>query len=103
MIRRPPRSTLFPYHDALPIFHDGRLGQWVVAPQADPALGAWRELRRGDFVEIEGRTVRGGFAPNLDRKSTRLNSSHANISYAVFCLKKKQRTLRAVLYCPCRL
>src|SRR2546421_7955749 len=77
MIRRPPRSTLFPYttlfrsastQDAGVTLHDG------VTP-----LGAAQTLVRATFV---------GDA-NLDRKSTRLNSSHDQISYAVFCLKKK--------------
>ena len=54
--------------DVSVIIHDGRLGQFVVAPrpEATTALAAWSELRRGDLVEIEGRTVRGGFAPNLE-------------------------------------
>ena len=48
------------------IVHDGRLGQFVVPPSGDvPAQAAWRLLRRGDLVEIEGQTVRGGFAPNV--------------------------------------
>src|SRR5438876_3576534 len=73
MLRRPPRSTLFP-HDALPI-------SALEAPE--PRLRAPRALRgrrRGDGPQ----SARG------DRKSTRLNSSHPSISYAVFCLKKKQ-------------
>ena len=50
------------------IIHDGRVGQFVVAPrpEAAAAVAAWKELRRGELVEIEGRTVRGGFAPNLE-------------------------------------
>jgi signal transduction histidine kinase len=54
--------------DVSVIIHDGRVGQFVVEPpkKATGALAAWRELRRGDLVEIEGRTVRGGFAPNLE-------------------------------------
>src|SRR3712207_8347049 len=86
MIRRPPRSTLFPYTTLFrsgervlqggeggrePGVDDARLGR-VLAGQRDDAL------RRGEV---------------LDRKSTRLNSSHANISYAVFCLKKKKEVL----------
>src|SRR5947209_18816542 len=73
----PPRSTLFPLHDALPIFFVGR-GQ--------PAGGELAGLHVGlvEGVDAEDRSRHGG-----DRKSTRLNSSHANISYAVFCLKKK--------------
>jgi signal transduction histidine kinase len=47
------------------IIHDGSFGQYVVDPAAEEALRVWRELRRGDIVEIEGRTVRGGFAPNV--------------------------------------
>src|SRR5258707_6874812 len=70
MIRRPPRSTLFPYTT---LFRS-RDAQRVVA-----IIGL---LRRGEHV-------RERFA-HVDRKSTRLNSSHANISYAVFCLKKKK-------------
>src|SRR5690242_21393157 len=72
MIRRPPRSTLFPYNDALPILLIAMLGSVTVLP-------ALLSLA-GDKVEF-GR----------DRKSTRLNSSHMSISYAVFCLKKKKK------------
>src|SRR3712207_7175331 len=74
MIRRPPRSTLFPYHDALPIL---RREQGTAADAGGVRAGP----------RAHGHRVRGrGHAE--DRKSTRLNSSHANISYAVFCLKK---------------
>src|SRR3712207_7793268 len=75
MIRRPPRSTLFPYTT---LFRS-RLA-------AGPCRGAVpaRHLAEG-WAEREARTVQN----EGDRKSTRLNSSHANISYAVFCLKKK--------------
>src|SRR3712207_8351489 len=92
MIRRPPRSTLFPYttlfrsqpagagHDSL-----GRPFQC-----RDRVRGADR--RRGDAVEPGGdREWLAAAAAEGDRKSTRLNSSHANISYAVFCLKKKKK------------
>src|SRR3712207_7075124 len=78
MIRRPPRSTLFPLHDALPI-SGGEL------PQVGPADGLRRSA--GGQPDRLGGGKRGG---GPDRKSTRLNSSHANISYAVFCLKKKK-------------
>src|SRR3712207_6862311 len=97
MIRRPPRSTLFPYttlfrslgpralrrHASRPLRldHDERLAG-IVAPVDDQVGDAGTALRLG------------GRDPVLilvgDRKSTRLNSSHANISYAVFCLKKKK-------------
>src|SRR5436305_11166088 len=82
MIRRPPRSTLFPYTTLFRsgvAFHGGRL--WV----ADTYNGKLKVL---DPKTLEVTTVLGG-----DRKSTRLNSSHVRISYAVFCLKKKKNTL----------
>src|SRR3712207_8963018 len=85
MIRRPPRSTLFPY-TTLFRSRAGRRGRGGAHDRGAPARGApgvargRRERRRGD------RPADGG---GQDRKSTRLNSSHANISYAVFCLKKK--------------
>src|SRR2546428_7410645 len=81
MIRRPPRSTLFPLHDALPI--------WTNNPKL--AAPEWSEIFSGKHLP---RTIL--LAPNgdacRDRKSTRLNSSHDQISYAVFCLKKKKTT-----------
>src|SRR3712207_7593793 len=89
MIRRPPRSTLFPYTDALPICPDeGR-------PSA--AAGGFRRsaTRCSCRVGLLRRPAELGAVAQQDRKSTRLNSSHANISYAVFCLKKK--TLRTDL------
>src|SRR5438874_7461024 len=80
MIRRPPRSTLFPYTT---LFRsDVRLpGQHH---RAGPAAGVRRDLGRR-------RLVHGGVHRPEDRKSTRLNSSHVEISYAVFCLKKKKK------------
>src|SRR5258707_9137895 len=87
MIRRPPRSTLFPYTTLFRSVHgkhDGnrRRGDGHVPDGhgGRPGDGS-RKGRRG----LPGGRVRG------DRKSTRLNSSHANISYAVFCLKKKKK------------
>src|SRR2546430_10567510 len=72
MIRRPPRSTLFPYTTLFrSLLFDRR--------QADGATPIERFLRE-----------KGGALPAKDRKSTRLNSSHSQISYAVFCLKKKK-------------
>src|SRR3712207_7892853 len=105
MIRRPPRSTLFPYTTLFrsltetattvrldrgeALITDGpyaetaeQLGGFylVEGRDLDEALGFARELATmGDVIEVQ------------DRKSTRLNSSHANISYAVFCLKKKKK------------
>src|SRR3712207_7245367 len=99
MIRRPPRSTLFPLHDALPILRE-RTGKPVLAQDEIIPEKLADYLRR--HPEHEARLGRGGgrhyqvtdLTPGyeeLDRKSTRLNSSHANISYAVFCLKKKKQ------------
>src|SRR3712207_8349718 len=78
MIRRPPRSTLFPYTTLFrsELRHDRR----------ERLPGLLRCGRREVGVPAAGRIVTAA----LDRKSTRLNSSHANISYAVFCLKKKK-------------
>src|SRR2546430_9007350 len=74
MIRRPPRSTLFPYTT---LFRSLRIEAGVVGDEADVLAAKGRELLRFENVEA-------------DRKSTRLNSSHSQISYAVFCLKKKK-------------
>src|SRR3712207_7546864 len=100
MIRRPPRSTLFPYTTLFRSRNDGTAipdpggapGDQTVPRRPRPrrrllraALGGGtrpgRRERRGEIYSDQG-----------DRKSTRLNSSHANISYAVFCLKKKKNT-----------
>src|SRR5438477_839433 len=82
MIRRPPRSTLFPYTT---LFRSGRLDVtrphlgWtaLVEPERDRLVGA---ASQHEVLQVEE-----------DRKSTRLNSSHMSISYAVFCLKKKKK------------
>src|SRR3712207_6883432 len=81
MIRRPPRSTLFPYTT---LFRS-RLSAAAAQERAAADLPDHRHRR----VAGAGRDLRPGPA-RPDRKSTRLNSSHANISYAVFCLKKKK-------------
>src|SRR3712207_7172568 len=91
MIRRPPRSTLFPYTTLFRSLRGARL-----RPGADDAPGheprardAPEDVRRpGRDHRVDGRDERSRRG-RRDRKSTRLNSSHANISYAVFCLKKK--------------
>src|SRR3712207_8837956 len=89
MIRRPPRSTLFPYTT---LFRSAEAGQ----RRGDGGGGGGRERADGTPGEtLHGE--RGGGArlgEEGDRKSTRLNSSHANISYAVFCLKKKGSNYR---------
>src|SRR5258707_12251086 len=89
MIRRPPRSTLFPYTTLF------RSLQHRAAPGG--VRGDW-PADAGRRVDRRGRGDSGGAARDLlrveeDRKSTRLNSSHANISYAVFCLKKKKKSI----------
>src|SRR3712207_8195505 len=89
MIRRPPRSTLFPYTTLFRSVEDHVVvaladGDRQVGRRARDVLGAVRGVRRAGV----GRKPREALA--ADRKSTRLNSSHANISYAVFCLKKKK-------------
>src|SRR3712207_8944519 len=89
MIRRPPRSTLFPYTTLF------RSLSHALVPARDPH----RRLARPELGPMAGGLARLALAPggaHLDRKSTRLNSSHANISYAVFCLKKKKVKLHDI-------
>src|SRR5688572_31570750 len=83
MIQRPPRSTLFPYTT---LFRSRPRVPWL-------DLGAWRVRADGLRIEIQfmaTETLRAQRRLGQDRKSTRLNSSHSQISYAVFCLKKKK-------------
>src|SRR3712207_7479720 len=98
MIRRPPRSTLFPYTT---LFRSP-VTDWAtdfshVDPQyAENAIEIWADLRERCPIARSERFC-GTWLPTRyedvqDRKSTRLNSSHANISYAVFCLKKKKKS-----------
>src|SRR5260221_972078 len=94
MIRRPPRSTLFPYttlfrSDAA---HDqSHLGARLRFATLDPGERGLDRLRQGERGPVQqGREAHFHIA-ETDRKSTRLNSSHTVISYAVFCLKKKKR------------
>src|SRR3712207_7363273 len=89
MIRRPPRSTLFPYTT---LFRSNRIN--VPYPILLVISGLALAFVPPDVLpryELDPEVVFVLFLPPLDRKSTRLNSSHANISYAVFCLKKKNR------------
>src|SRR5258705_7876684 len=85
MIRRPPRSTLFPYTT---LFRS-------VSIERRFHFGA--VFARQGFREVDIADFRGEFVGNRDRKSTRLNSSHLGISYAVFCLKKKNNSTPQVL------
>src|SRR3712207_6852466 len=113
MIRRPPRSTLFPYttlfrskdlhvlvDETRPFLQGSRLTAWELQQAGVPLtlitdnMAAYF-MRRGEVdcvIVGADRIVANGDVANKigDRKSTRLNSSHANISYAVFCLKKKK-------------
>src|SRR3712207_7155611 len=84
MIRRPPRSTLFPYTT---LFRSQMALRCLVAWPARARPDERRPTKR------ERTFLRRRVKVKLDRKSTRLNSSHANISYAVFCLKKKKNTI----------
>src|SRR3712207_8849526 len=101
MIRRPPRSTLFPYTTLFRSYHEWnifsqtqhlRFEYWCPHPPT-PSPSARARGSCTAVGQARGRSV----APpsrnttRKDRKSTRLNSSHANISYAVFCLKKKKK------------
>src|SRR3712207_8459583 len=90
MIRRPPRSTLFPYTTLFRSFRaSNELNEETAAknPRFRKVYEAWSKYRDEQLLWF--RVAESPF-DNLDRKSTRLNSSHANISYAVFCLKKKK-------------
>src|SRR2546429_5622530 len=91
MIRRPPRSTLFPY-TTLFRSHFSVAADRIRSPQSH--LHAVEQTQAA-AVGSRGRRQRVGRSPHAqDRKSTRLNSSHGYISYAVFCLKKKNITAR---------
>src|SRR3712207_8907563 len=99
MIRRPPRSTLFPYttlfrsaHEIFRSLHERLLSMGDQVELWPGHLGG--SLCGGPGIDMKDATTIGYERLHnemLDRKSTRLNSSHANISYAVFCLKKKTR------------
>src|SRR2546422_7573631 len=87
MIRRPPRSTLFPYTTLFRSPPRRRRAEGALPPPAG--------RRQGPLLLRDDRAGGGGLGPDRhphqDRKSTRLNSSHGYISYAVFCLKKKKK------------
>src|SRR5258707_7955740 len=90
MIRRPPRSTLFPYTTLFRSLPANNIAELMALLRQSPgkynfaSSGVGTSLQlAGEMINIEGKVQ--------DRKSTRLNSSHANISYAVFCLKKKKK------------
>src|SRR2546430_11345004 len=87
MIRRPPRSTLFPYTTLFRSADNGESASAGAQPSMDgsPADSADADAEEDGEAEADGEMMPG------DRKSTRLNSSHSQISYAVFCLKKKKK------------
>src|SRR3712207_8807448 len=98
MIRRPPRSTLFPYTTLFRSSIWGR-GKWFVYYRLADGFVYWDGIlsdRIGGRLVAVGESKRNLLLRQFagDRKSTRLNSSHANISYAVFCLKKKKNMNR---------
>src|SRR2546430_13700867 len=100
MIRRPPRSTLFPYTTlfrSVPVLQhvwQHRRGDWPGQEASDGAELCALAGRHPDVRFILGHIGGGG-----DRKSTRLNSSHSQISYAVFCLTKKNNVVSVLLCC----
>src|SRR3712207_7585954 len=101
MIRRPPRSTLFPYTTLFRSLPEpqGRHLQELSRSYAEEVVDEeWPLMAQGRTPLMEdtpeattGWVIIDDIRATLDRKSTRLNSSHANISYAVFCLKKKKK------------
>src|SRR3712207_6940720 len=102
MIRRPPRSTLFPYTT---LFRS--LGEFHTLPETVRNASGAGQTPHHQTTHRYSRLTRGRrhhqpnlFSSETDRKSTRLNSSHANISYAVFCLKKKKTSQYRLTY-PC--
>src|SRR3712207_8526797 len=88
MIRRPPRSTLFPYTTLFRSYHS--VDSSEMAFKLAGALAMREAMAKAQPVLLEPIMLVVASVPETDRKSTRLNSSHANISYAVFCLKKKR-------------
>src|SRR3712207_7316481 len=102
MIRRPPRSTLFPY-TTLFRSHSHTYDEILYVVEGEGVLhmgGDSRPIRAGSCMHLpplrEHAVENTTSGTMRDRKSTRLNSSHANISYAVFCLKKKKHFLTPV-------
>src|SRR3712207_7419490 len=97
MIRRPPRSPLFPYTTLFRSGNRDRGGDPVRAVIAEDSVlmrrGIAGVLAAGGVDVVAEVSTAADLLDAVDRKSTRLNSSHANISYAVFCLKKKNNNL----------
>src|SRR3712207_8174973 len=88
MIRRPPRSTLFPYTTLFRSLSRMRVEEWIELGGSGVLTRMLKDFELPSFRGMTFEDLRTRLY-GQDRKSTRLNSSHANISYAVFCLKKK--------------
>src|SRR3989442_8927199 len=95
MIRRPPRSTLFPYTT---LFRSHRRAGLAVPPAHDVRRVGEPRARRARRGEPRDPVEEPALGTRSDRKSTRLNSSHVRISYAVFCLKKKKNSISGVAF-----
>src|SRR2546430_11598433 len=95
MIRRPPRSTLFPYTT---LFRSKPAARFFISQ----INGARFPGAAYDLFQAFAQFRPGGTFSDLDRKSTRLNSSHSQISYAVFCLKKKKTDNTSLAFSFCR-
>src|SRR3712207_8329460 len=96
MIRRPPRSTLFPYTTLFRSAIKNQSGWDELMEQQTKMIADYKAQGRRSELKEAIRELHNSFVmrkPSIDRKSTRLNSSHANISYAVFCLKKKKNKI----------
>src|SRR3712207_7462064 len=93
MIRRPPRSTLFPYTTLFRSTRDILRGDSILLDRSAHSMSAIAVALPSDGGRLAVAWRRFGNNAHRDRKSTRLNSSHANISYAVFCLKKKKKII----------
>src|SRR3712207_7196795 len=102
MMRRPPRSTLLPYTTLFRSDRRAALDLGVEPAERDVEAQAFEGVP--DAFELEALHLRVDVLVGRDRKSTRLNSSHANISYAVFCLKKNHAHSRSfIVICPLHL
>src|SRR3712207_7154685 len=94
MIRRPPRSTLFPYTTLFRSQHVGRVNE-VTWSKVQASASTIADTQAYALLQLDALAEK--LERKSDRKSTRLNSSHANISYAVFCLKKKKKIIKQIL------
>src|SRR3712207_6865865 len=100
MIRRPPRSTLFPYTTLFRSVEEFMQDIYRKAAELGGQISGEHGIGFGkmEFLCEFAGDVNMRLMKGIDRKSTRLNSSHANISYAVFCLKKKKRKEQTILF-----